>query len=724
MQEETRLVRKAQSKADDFQKSLYGIVSVMNEIKEVEPPPMTDQLLAACREIGKKIKIDFRAPASDPQDNDHRLETIATASRVRTRKVLLEGRWWQKDHGPLLGFIQPENSPVAIIPISPKKYKFFNPVDRSCGPVAPKLAQTLGDFAYTFYRPFPERALNGIDTLKFAVTGCAKDMSALLIIGILTGLLGLIFPFAAGIAFDAILPEAATGRLMQLMIILIASAFAMTLFEITKAIALLRIECRMDASVQSAVMDRLLSLPAGFFRNFTAGDLSERTLGIGKIRELVSGTTAQGILAGIFSLINFALMFWYNARLAMVALFIGLIGFAVTGGIGMAKVKNQRKMFKIQGQISGIVLQFVTGISKLRISGNENRAFCVWADIFKQQKITAFKSGTLENLLAVYNAAFPVIAMMILFMRTVSLGANDLTTGSFIGFMAAYTVFQNSLIQLVTATLTILNGIPLYERAKPLLETPPEVNGDMNDPGNLEGRIDVRHVSFRYGSDGPLVLNDISFETRTGEFIALVGGSGSGKSTLFRILMGFEKPESGNIYYDGHDLFLQDISAVRRQIGIVLQNGKIMPGTIMDNIIGASNLTLNDAWKAAEMSGMKEDIELMPMGMHTVMSAGGGTLSGGQKQRLLIARAIVRKPGILFFDEATSALDNHTQAIVSQSLDKLSATKIVIAHRLSTIIHADRILVMDQGRIIQAGTYTELIGQEGLFAELARRQLA
>jgi ATP-binding cassette subfamily C protein len=266
--------------------------------------------------------------------------------------------------------------------------------------------------------------------------------------------------------------------------------------------------------------------------------------------------------------------------------------------------------------------------------------------------------------------------------------------------------------------------VPTYERAKPILETLPEVDEMKADPGELTGELEVSHVSFRYREDGPIVLKDVSVQVKPGEFVALVGPSGSGKSTLFRLLLGFEKLEAGAVYYNGRDLVGLDIREVRRQIGVVLQNGKLMAGDIFTNIIGSSLLTLEDARQAARMAGLEDDLKAMPMGLHTVISEGGGTLSGGQRQRLLIARALVHRPRILFFDEATSALDNRTQAIVSESLDNLQATRIVIAHRLSTIMNADRIYVLQDGRVVQQGTYDELIQAEGVFADLAKRQMA
>ena len=208
-----------------------------------------------------------------------------------------------------------------------------------------------------------------------------------------------------------------------------------------------------------------------------------------------------------------------------------------------------------------------------------------------------------------------------------------------------------------------------------------------------------------------------------GEFVAIVGPSGCGKSTLFRLLLGFEQPEAGSIFYDAQDLKGLDLNSVRRQIGVVLQNSTLFRGDVFANIIGSKPLTLDDAWEAARLAGLDNDLRQMPMGMHTVITDGGGGLSGGQRQRLMIARAIVSKPRILLFDEATSALDNNTQAIVSRSLEGLKATRIVIAHRLSTVQNADRIYVFDEGNVVQSGTFTELIQQDGLFAALAKRQL-
>ncbi|MHB8158861.1 MAG: ATP-binding cassette domain-containing protein, partial [Desulfocucumaceae bacterium] len=359
------------------------------------------------------------------------------------------------------------------------------------------------------------------------------------------------------------------------------------------------------------------------------------------------------------------------------------------------------------------------------VAGAEKRAFYRWSVEFYKERDIAFKKETIANFLKTFNALFPVITSMVLFYTVAKSTGTVLSPGKFIAFNAAFTTFLTAMIALSESFMTVNMVIPLYEKAKPILETMPEYDEAKVDPGPLSGTIEVSHLFFRYREDGPLVLNDVTMHINEGEYIGLVGPSGSGKSTLFRVLLGFEKPESGSIYYNGYDMDKVDIRSLRRQLGVVLQNGQLMAGDIFSNIVGSNpNLTMDDAMEAAKMAGLDKDIADMPMGMHTMISEGASTFSGGQRQRLLIARAIVSRPKIIYFDEATSALDNHTQAVVSQSLDNLRATRVVIAHRLSTILNCDRIIVMDKGRIVEEGTYAELMGKNGIFAELAKRQLA
>jgi ATP-binding cassette subfamily C protein len=293
-----------------------------------------------------------------------------------------------------------------------------------------------------------------------------------------------------------------------------------------------------------------------------------------------------------------------------------------------------------------------------------------------------------------------------------------------VAFYAAFGSFVLAAQALAEASLGLLAIVPFYERLAPILTALPESDEGRGHPGRLRGGLSVSHVRFRYHADAPWVLDDVSFDVQPGEFVALVGASGSGKSTLLRLLLGFERPGSGAVRYDGQDLSALDARAVRRQIGVVLQESRLLPTDIFRNIVGNSSRTPQDAWEAAEMAGLGEDVRQMPMGLHTVVSEGGGTFSGGQRQRLLIARAIVNRPRLIFLDEATSALDNKTQAVVTQSMDRLDATRIVIAHRLSTVVNADRIIYLEGGQVREEGTYQELLAKGGLFAQLARRQMA
>jgi ABC-type bacteriocin/lantibiotic exporter with double-glycine peptidase domain len=268
-----------------------------------------------------------------------------------------------------------------------------------------------------------------------------------------------------------------------------------------------------------------------------------------------------------------------------------------------------------------------------------------------------------------------------------------------------------------------LIAIPQFSRIRPLIASAVEISEDRKPPGELSGSVELSRVTFRYVSGGPPILDNVTLRMAPGEYVALVGPSGSGKSTIFRLLLGFEKPEQGAVFFDGKAIETLDISGVRRQMGVVLQNGQLASGSIYDNICGGVQLPLSQAWDAARLAGLEADIKAMPMGMHTVIAEGVSTISGGQRQRLMIARAIVRRPRILLFDEATSSLDNQAQAIVSESLARLNVTRIVIAHRLSTVRQADRIVVLVDGKIVQAGSFAELSGSSGVFADFARRQL-
>jgi len=730
--EQARLRLVAEADANVFESALYKLAEPFQgeekTLLEGEAAAF-DPLLHVCRLVGSAggVHIPLVPRALEFTKQRDPVSAIAQAARLRTRQVMLKGRWWKLESGPMVGFFGQDKRPVALLP-GRRGYQLYDPRARERKLVDEELAAKLHGFAYVFYRPFPPKALTLRDIVSFGLKDCGADGATILFMGIAAGLLGMVTPVFTGIIFDSVIPGAQRATLAELSVFLVISALATALFTLTRGLATLRLETKMEASIQAAVWDRLLALPVPFFRSFTSGDLARRSLGISQIREVLTGSALSSILTGTFSIASCALMFYYSWRLALIAIALVFCSFLIFTFCGWLQVGILRDVSQLGGRISGITLQFINGIAKFRVAGTESRAFAVWAREFAKQRVLSTRARKVSNLVAIFNSAFPVVASAIIFYCSSSLMKTSdvpiLTTGEFLAFLAAFVQFSTGALELSSALISVLNVIPLYERAKPILASLPEVIPTQTAPPELTGSIDIHHVSFRYREEGPLALRDLSLSISAGQFAAFVGPSGSGKSTLFRLLLGFESPRSGAIYFDGQDMSDLDVQGVRRQIGVVLQNARLMTGSIFRNIVGDGILTIDDAWEAARLAGLEDDLKNMPMGMHTVVSEGGGGLSGGQRQRLLIARAIVHKPRIILFDEATSALDNRTQAIVSQSLKALNATRLVIAHRLSTVMRADRIYVLDRGSVVESGSYDELMAQGGLFTQMAKRQLS
>lgn len=687
-------------------------------------------LLIAAGALGRVLGVTIRPPAKseDLKRVQDPLSAIARASRLRMRSISLQGQWWKKDCGAMLAYTMEDNHPVALLPVSDTRYEIFDPIEHTRTPVNAKSAASLTPTGYTFYRPLPDKVLTTIDLVKFALQGHYKELMVVLTAGIATTLLGMITPQATAILIDSAIPDANRGLLVQIALALLATAFGSTLFQLAQGFAIMRVETFADASTQSAVWDRLLNLKASFFRQYSIGDLNSRVSAVSQIRQKLSSTVLRSIFTSLFALLNLGLLFYYNTSLALIAAVVALVNITVTLVSGISTLRKVRPLLELQGQLFGVMVQLINGVTKLRVAGAEARAFAFWGKQYSQQIKWMLSTQGIEDYLAVINKILPALTTATLFWFAASFlqqsqsQEEGLSTGVFLAFNAAFGTFIGGATSLSSTIVDVLKIVPLWERAQPILEAKPEVDSDKADPGRLAGRVVVDHVIFRYRDDGPLTLDDVSIRAEPGEFIAFVGASGSGKSTLFRLLLGFDVPESGTIYYDGQDLAGLDVHAVRRQLGVVMQNSRLTSASIFENIASGAMITIDEAWEAARMAGFAEDVEAMPMQMHTVISEGGTNLSGGQRQRLLIARSLVLKPKILLFDEATSALDNRTQAIVSQSLERLKVTRIAIAHRLSTIRNADRIYVFQNGRVVQEGSFHQLANQAGLFAQLMDRQ--
>lgn len=685
-----------------------------------------DVLLTACRRVGRAAHLEITTPPSRTDGRANDLATIARASRIRTRRVLLSGEWWRADGGPFLGRIRESGQPIALIPNSPSEYIAHDPVNEDSRRVTEEVARSIDPRADQFYAPFPERKLGLRDVVAFGLSRSHRDVLTVVAMTIGAGLLSLVTPLATAMIFNDIIPGADRSALLQLVLGLLLIAVALGAFNLLRVVALVRIEGKMGEATQGAVWDRLLALPPPFFRKFEAGELASRAMGIDGIRQILSGATVRGLMGGGMAVFQYALLFHFSIKLALWASLLLAIAILVAAVAGRFRMRDERRVASLRNRITGRVLQFLSSISKLKSGGAESQTFAIWARLFSEQRRVQFRVRTISNALMAFNVGYPTLSIAVLYAVALPIIAegSGLRTGDFLAFMSAFTTCLAGLLGATTGVITAVAAVPLYEQAKPVLESIPEVHLGKTDPGELKGALEVQHLRFRYHPDSPLVIRDVSLDLEPGEYIAFVGPSGSGKSTLLRLLLGFESPESGSIYYDDHDLEGIDARAVRNQIGVVLQDGRIMSGDIFNNIAGSTGASIDQVWEAAEAAGLADDIRAMPMGMHTVVSQGGGTLSGGQRQRLMIARAVVKKPRFIFFDEATSALDNRTQAIVSASLERLRATRIVVAHRLSTIRPADRIHVIERGRIVESGGYDELMVQDGLFATLARRQIA
>jgi ATP-binding cassette subfamily C protein len=681
---------------------------------------------AACQLVTDHLRIPFAAPPlKEYRTLKASIEHLARTSRFRVRQVVLTDDWWKHDQGPVLGAWKSTEDPVALLPRKRSGYDVVDPSSGSRRRVDAEVAARLAPMAFTVYRPFRPGRVGMAELLRFGMTGSRRELTTILATGVLAGLIATGVPIATGILINSIIPSTDRLQLWQWTLLLLATTVATAMFQVARSIALIRLEMKLAYAIQSAVWDRLISLPSTFFRQYAAGNLASRAMGLDAVRQTLSGATIRAILGGLFSVFNFALLFVYDTRLALCAAVLIATAVLVFTALAYFQRVQQREVVAIQAKTSGIILQLLTGIRKLRVAGAEMRAFAIWARLFSRQRRAQLRIRGLANALRVFNVSFPLIAYTALFTVILTASAaSTMRTGDFLAFLAAFTGCIDATMMTASAAINALSVIPQYDMSRPILECEPEVSAGQADPGALNGDIACDKLVFRYRPEGQPILNGLSFKIKAGEFVAFVGPSGSGKSTVLRLLLGFETAESGAIYYDGRDFKDLDTGAVRRQIGVVLQSGRLMPGDIYTNIAGCSAATMDEAWAAARMAGLEEDIKRMPMGMHTMVTDGGGTLSGGQRQRLLIARAVVGGPRMLFFDEATSALDNQTQAIVSQSLERLHATRVVIAHRLSTIVNCDRIFVIEKGSLVQTGSYDELMAQPGLFRELANRQLA
>lgn len=687
-----------------------------------QPEPAGDAVFAACRLLGRVAGLRITEPplwsqghSSDP------IRAVARASGVRVRTVTLDENWWRHALDPMIAFTEPAGEPVVLVPRRSVGYSIVDPRTGAQSAATRDSADRLRPTAYLLYQPMPPGPLNVRGLLRFGLQGGGADLARLVAFSLVAGLLSLALPVGTGAILGSIVPVGQTGPLLAAALLLLLASVATTGFLLSRSAGLLRLQGRMLTRMQSGLWDRLIALPVRFFRRFSVADLTLRVNAVDAIQQIFASVASQTLLAAVTLVFSVGLLFFYDVQLAMVVLLVIAITVSVSAVITVAQIRRLRAMYDAKGAASSVLLQIVEGSDKIRAAAVENRALGAWATRFADQAVTLLSSERLSAIRTAIYAMLPSFLIVIVFAGV----AEDPTRMG----TAATLVFLSALGQIAAATaqldLTLgyaLNVLPLFDRMKPILAEPVEVEPRASDPGLMSGHVALNAVDYRYPGMDRLVLNDLSLTAEPGEFVALVGPSGSGKSTIVRLLLGFDRPESGTVSYDGKDLGTLDTRAVRAQIGVALQNAAVTGADLLSVITGDWPLTEKDAWDAAEKVGLADDIRALPMGMRTMVGENAVTFSGGQRQRLVLAATIARNPRLVILDEATSALDSINQARVSESFDRLHVTRIVVAHRLGTIRNADKIIVLDAGRIVQQGTFDELAARPGLFQNMVRRQ--
>ena len=685
-------------------------------------------LAEAVRVIGRHEGIDFRIPVrAGPFDSSVGLGDILDASGVRARRVQLTAaeKWWRGDSNAMLAFRAEDGRPVVLLPGMFGRYREIDPVSKRSARVTAERAGALRENAWMFYRPLPSGSAEPADLLRIALQGSRADLARLVISGLPGGLIKLAPAFALGFVANHITQGGDPGALYSVALALAGLGLAGALLHLLQGTAMMRLEGRSSSRVEAAFWDRLLRLPRSTLNRYPAGDLAMSGMTFQNLRDGLQGGLADSVLSLVFLLPVFGVIFFYDAALGIIALAFGLASLLVTVALGWGQISSYGRMISAVRRAAGNLFQIIKGISKLRVENAEGSAFAISAGDYREQKRAEFRLGALEGQLQAFGAALPFLAGAALLLAVAAGGDGDFPIGDFLVVYTVFIVFQGAVTRLGESMGVIAATRPAFDQMRPMLAAEPETTVEGGPVEHLGGEVLFDHVSFRYDPEGPLILDDVTIRARPGEFVAVAGESGAGKSTLFRLALGVEQPSSGAVYYDGRDLRHLNLKQLRRKIGVVPQSVQLHPQDLWDNIVAHhEEASTEEAWKAAQTAEIEREIKAMPMGMMTMVGTSGAVLSGGESQRITLASSLMRNPRIMLLDEATNWLDNQSQAQVMQNLAVLTSTRIVIAHRLSTLEHADRIYVMQAGKVVQIGSFKELMEAGGIFRELVKRQIA
>ena len=652
---------------------------------------------------------------------DEQIEYRMRPFGIKNRTVTLEKGWYNHAVGAMIGTLSEDGSAVALIPGKLTGYKLVYIKSGKQIKMNRKLEALLDKEAICFYEPLPQKSLSMGDLLKFMLQ--QLSLSDIILYFVLMGLsaaLGLLSPQFTKWLFGDVLGSGSLSVLISLAIFMVCFSISQLCFGVFQSLINSRIGIKQNIAVQAAVMARVMSLPPTFFREYSAGELSQRASYVQSLCTTLFNSIGMTGLTSLFSLIYIGQIFFFAPTLVIPSLLITAATIVLSLLTTFAQMRITREKMGLSAKTSGLTYSTITGIQKIKLAGAEKRMFSRWAKNYAEEARLQYNPPMFLKLSGTISLAISLAGTMIMYAIAVK---SHIDVSDYYAFNTAYGMVSSAFTAVVSIAVTVANIKPTLEMARPIMEAEPESHEGKENIAVLRGGIELSHICFRYNDSMPNVIDDLSLKIKPGEYLAIVGSTGCGKSTLMRLLLGFETPQKGSIFFDNKDIAKIDLESLRRKIGVVMQNGKLFLGDIYSNIvITAPELGMDAAWEAAEIASIADDIRALPMGMHTIICEGQGGISGGQRQRLMIARAVAPKPKVLMFDEATSALDNITQKNVSEAIDTLKCTRIVIAHRLSTIQHADRIIYLDGGKIVEEGTYEDLIARNGRFAKLVERQ--
>ena len=703
--------------SDSFEKLHLTVTGRKSGDTFAEGADVNDALETLLKHFGIR---DRKIPAS-LKGFEEKLDYLLTASDIMFRKVTLEPGWSRDAMGVMVTSLKDSGAVITVVRNGAGVYVYKDPKTGKNVTVHKAEEQKIGNEAYCFYRPLPLRSLTLKDLIRYMTDSVDTwDIASFIIASLMVTLVGMILPKLNHILMGEVVTYGSMqllGAVMSFMLFAMISSF---MLSIIKQFVQSRIRTKLSVNVQAAAMMRVLSLPAAFFKSYSSGELSQYLAYVNSLCTTLVDSIFSTAITGIFSLVYLTQIFSYAKSLVIPSLVVSVLTLGLSIAGNMAQSQINKELMELSAQERGLTYALMGGVEKIRLSGAENRVFTKWLDLYTRGADLKFNPPVIVKFQKVFNAAITLTGTIVMYFIAVK---TRVSVADYYAFNTAYAYVSGALNAITSVAIAAATVKPSLELIRPLMEAVPEKHVGRESVATIMGNIELSHVTFRYEKEGRKIIDDLSLKIPARQYVAIVGKTGCGKSTLLRLLLGFEKPESGAIFYDRKDIQTLDLGSLRKLIGTVLQEGELFSGSIFENItISAPNLTLQEAWDAAEIAGIADDIRAMPMGMSTVLQEGGGGISGGQKQRIMIARAVAPKPKLLLLDEATSALDNITQKQVSDALDRMRCTRIVIAHRLSTIRHCDRILVMDGGKIVEDGKYEQLIEKGGVFAELVERQ--